>query len=395
MRIAYCLTHPIQYQSPLIRHLLAGGVDLHVIYGNDATARTYHDQGFGQKLAWDVPLLEGYPGTVLNADEPPGSNHQRRAHFQRQVAAVLDRGKFDAMWVHGWAHPFTQAVWAEARQRRMPLMLRGETFLGCVRGGWLRRQLHRFVFSRKFRQVSAFLAVGTLNHQLYTAYGVHEERVFHMPYAVDNAFFQARAREAKPNREKLRAELGIESGRPVVLFTGKLIGVKDPATLIRAVGRLAGEGNTPVLLMVGDGEMRPELESLANELAPGQVKFLGFRNQTELPALYDLCDVFVLPSAHEPWGLVVNEVMNGGKPIIVSDQVGCSPDLIRAGENGDIFRAGHSDHLCAKLRPWLQDADLRERGGIRSLELINRWSFAECLVGIRLAIRKLEFHHHV
>ncbi|MDP1589918.1 MAG: glycosyltransferase, partial [Prosthecobacter sp.] len=124
MRIAYFLTHPIQYQSPMIRHLLAGGVDVHVIYGNDATARAYFDPGFGKSVVWDVPLLEGYPSTVLNAEDPPGSNLQRKAYFQRQVAAVFDREKFDAVWVHGWSHPFTQAAWSQARQRKIPLMLR-------------------------------------------------------------------------------------------------------------------------------------------------------------------------------------------------------------------------------------------------------------------------------
>jgi glycosyltransferase involved in cell wall biosynthesis len=419
MRIAYFLTHPIQYQSPLIRHLRVGGVDVHVIYGNDATARAYFDKGFGQQLAWDVPLLDGYPSTVLNAEDPKGSPKEQLIHFERQISALLNQEHFDAVWVHGWAHPFTQAAWRQARSRKIPLMLRGETFLGCVRGGKLRRLAHKLIFSRKFREVSAFLAVGKLNAELYRAYGVESRRIFRAPYVVDNAFFQKRCQEAAPNREKLRAELGLEAGRPVILFCAKLIDVKSPEVLIRAVGGMVGDVGAlakvrdddsetganshlplqthalanaptePVLLMVGDGELRPSLEKLALETAPGRVKFLGFRNQSELPALYDLCDVFVLPSGFEPWGLVVNEVMNAGKTVVVSDQVGSGPDLVREGENGSIFPAGDVAGLTQILDRWCGDEAARERAGHQSLEIISHWGFDEVLAGLREATKQL------
>lgn len=401
MRIAYFLTHPIQYQSPLIRHLRAGGVDVHVVYGHDATARAYFDKGFGQRLAWDVPLLDGYPSTVLNTEEPKGGLKKQRAHFERQIMTLLEKEKFDAAWVHGWAHPFTQAAWRQARGRKMPILLRGETFLGCVRGGKLRRLAHKLIFTRKFREVSAFLAVGKLNAELYRAYGVESRRIFQAPYVVDNAFFQKLCQEATPHREKLRAELGIEPGRPVILFCAKLINVKSPDVLIRAVGGLAGAPakvrasgdrvlanapTEPVLLMVGDGELRPSLEKLASEVAPGRVKFLGFRNQSELPGLYDLCDMFVLPSTFEPWGLVVNEVMNAGKTVVVSDQVGSGPDLVREGVNGSIFHAGDVMALSQVLDRWCGDASARERAGGTSLEIISKWGFDEVLAGLKEAL---------
>lgn len=387
MRIAYFLTHPIQYQSPLIRHLRAGGVDLHVIYGNDATARAYFDKGFGKQLAWDVPLLDGYPSTVLNAEDPKGSVKEQRVHFERQIAALLEKEAFDAVWVHGWAHPFTQAAWRQARARFLPILLRGETFLGCVRGGKLRRLAHKLIFSRKFREVSAFLAVGKLNAELYRAYGVESSRIFRAPYVVDNAFFQQRCLEAAPHREKLREELGIEPGRPVILFCAKLIDVKSPGVLIRAVGGMETQAQC---LLVGDGELRPSLEKLAHEVAPCRIKFLGFRNQSELPALYDLCDVFVLPSGFEPWGLVVNEVMNAGKTVVVSDQVGSGPDLVREGKNGSIFLAGNVPCLTQILDRWCSDAAARERAGRQSLEIISKWGFDEALMGLREAAKQLQ-----
>jgi glycosyltransferase involved in cell wall biosynthesis len=152
---------------------------------------------------------------------------------------------------------------------------------------------------------------------------------------------------------------------------------------------LANAPTEPVLLMVGDGELRPSLEKLAHEAAPGRVKFLGFRNQSELPALYDLCDVFVLPSGFEPWGLVVNEVMNAGKTVVVSDQVGSGPDLVREGENGSIFPAGDVAGLTQILDRWCGDAAAREQAGHQSLEIISQWGFDEVLVGLREGLKQL------
>jgi glycosyltransferase involved in cell wall biosynthesis len=143
--------------------------------------------------------------------------------------------------------------------------------------------------------------------------------------------------------------------------------------------------------MVGDGELRPALEKLAAEAAPGRVKFLGFRNQSELPALYDLCDVFVLPSAFEPWGLVVNEVMNAGKTVVVSDQVGSGPDLVREGENGSIFPAGDVAALARKLDQWCGNQAAREEAGRKSLEIISKWGFDAVLDGLRMTAHSLGY----
>jgi glycosyltransferase involved in cell wall biosynthesis len=405
MKLVYCLTHPIQYQAPLIRHLRACGVDVEVVYATDITAGAYRDEGFGKSVSWDIPLLEGYPHRVLFSGEPLPSGLGGFRRYRDAIGAVLDDSKPAAVWVHGWGNAYPLAALSAARRRKLPVLMRGETSLDCLHGGRLRRMAHRLVLTMLFRSVSQFLAIGTANQEFYRCHGVPEKRIHLVPYAVDNAFFQARAAEAKPNREKLRAELGVEPGRPIILFCGKLIGVKAPETLIRAVGRvvgapakvrdsenrvLANAPTAPVLLMAGDGELRASLEKLAAEAAPGLVKFLGFRNQTELPAFYDLCDVFVLPSVFEPWGLVVNEVMNAAKPVIVSDKVGAGHDLVRAGVNGEVFRAGDVDDLYGKLLPWLHDAEKRVRGGQESQRIINRWGFDENLRGLKEALKVME-----
>jgi glycosyltransferase involved in cell wall biosynthesis len=372
MKLLYALPHPVQYQSPLVRYLVAKGLDLEVVYARDEQA--FFDPEFNREVAWDLPLREGYPSTVL---EGVGD----RASLSQALVAQARRIGAQAIWAHGWSQPMDLAAWEVAARLRLPLLIRGDSTLQGRRGGPLRRWLHHQIYTRRFRRVAACLAVGSWNADFYRAYGVTEERIISVPYAVDNAFFQRRAAEARPRRAELRRKLGLRDDPPVVLFCGKLIAKKDAATLIRALAQESAQ-----LLVVGDGDLRPQLEALAAELLPGRACFAGFRNQSELPALYELADVFVIPSTYEPFGLVVNEVMNAGKPVIASDRVGCWPDLVRPGVNGAVFPAGDAAALAAALRPFLTDPALRERAGQASLQIIHRWSFAEDLLGLQSAL---------
>lgn len=389
--LTYCLTHPIQYQSPLIRHLVNGGLSLHVAYASAPDASGYYDKEFGQSVSWDIPLLEGYPHSILNPAAPTGTLTHQTQLFENQLKAEFSARPPSALWVHGWNHPYTRAAWKIARDQNIPLLLRGETSLASVKGSFLRRLAHRCVFTLRFRQPAAFLAVGSLNKQLYRSYGVPVHKIFDVPYAVDNAFFQARVAESTPNRDKLRASLGLTPDQPVVLFCGKLIPKKDPELLLRAFAALPSltPSPPPALIFVGDGELRPHLEQLAHQLAPGQVHFTGFKNQTELPAFYDLCDLFVISSLFEPWGLVVNEVMNAAKPVIASSAVCSTPDLIDPHSNGAIFPIGDLTALTTSLHRFLSNPNLLKQAGQASLNRINSWSFQQALHGFQSAIASI------
>ena len=206
------------------------------------------------------------------------------------------------------------------------------------------------------------------------------------PYAVDNKFFEDRVRAVAPHREQLRAALGLEPDRPVLLFAGKLMPRKRPGICLRH-GYALRRGRTSALICFTLA-MEHCLPNSKSSAANGSeaVRFLGFKNQSELPAYYDLCDVFVMPTVFEPWGLVVNEVMNAGKAVIASDQVGCAPDLVRHGYNGFVYRAGDVEDLHRVLRTALNDRTRLAEMGRRSLEMINRWSFEEDVHGLRAAL---------
>jgi glycosyltransferase involved in cell wall biosynthesis len=211
-------------------------------------------------------------------------------------------------------------------------------------------------------------------------------------YSVDNEFFQQGCKTAAKTREEFRASLGLEPGRPVVLCAGKLRPDKRCDDLLKAFLQISKSGSVrpaPYLLIVGEGQERAALENLARRANPGDVRFLGFRNQSELPRFFDLCDVFAMPAVYEAWGLAINEVMNAGRAVIVSDQVGCQKDLVQHGVNGYVARARDVDDLAEGLRVVLANEQTWQAMGAESLRIIQEFSFEQNVVGLRQALQTL------
>lgn len=354
LKLAYLVTHPIQYQAPLLRAAAAApDIDLTVFFQSDISLKPHVDTGFGVEIAWDVPLLDGYRSVFLPADGPTDRIdflHPR----SRGLWAHLRREKFDVLWVHGYARAYHLKAMVMARLLGIPVLVRDDATLISKPRSPL-NHLFKFALVSVLRCLCrGFLTTGSLNAAYFRRYGVSEAEIFPMVYAVDNDFFRTRAEAAAPRRAALRAELGLESGVPIILYAAKMEPRKRPDHLLTAYAALCRElSPAPYLLMAGDGEMRPALERQAAGLE--RARFIGFQGQTRLPALFDLADVFVLPSIHEPWGLAINEAMSAGVAIIVSDEVGCAPDLVEEGGNGFVVKAGDIPALTLALRRIVAD----------------------------------------
>jgi glycosyltransferase involved in cell wall biosynthesis len=384
-RLAALVSHPIQYQVPLFRALAeTGEVDLDVLYCSSGSVGVHHDPGFGVEFAWDTPLLDGYRHSFLKNLSPIPNPSRFLGCINPGVGRALATGCYDAVWVHGWGLASCWLGFNAANRHRIPLLLRGEAN-GLKEPGSLKGCAKRFLLTRLFDQVSAFLAVGTNNAEFYTAYGVPRRKIFLAPYAVDNDFFFTRTRSPASERSSVRGREGMSPDLPVILFCGKFSGAKRPLDLLKAFQQL-GDDPKASLVFVGDGPLRVELKQYVAEHGLRRVHFLGFRNQTELPACYALADVFVLPSSFEPWGLVVNEAMCFGLPVIASDMVGAVRDLVQDGVNGFVFPAGNVEILADRLRRVLLDDGLRQRMGAQSHCNIERWGIKETVYGVLQAI---------
>ncbi len=385
-RVAVVNTHPIQYFAPLYAYLnTSPDIEVTALYLSDFSLRGATDRGFGQVVKWDLDLLAGYPHSFIGPNVKTLVPTGFSSTIVPQIWGAVRRGGFDALWIHGHGVGANLIALAAAKSIGIPVFMRCETHLGLPRVGW-KAALRKPLMSAFYRSLNGFLAIGSANRDFYRAMGVPDNRISLMPYTVDNARFTQKSALSDEHRRATRERLKISGDRPAILYVSKFMRRKHPDHLVQAAKRLSAEGLDFDLVLAGNGEMQAELEQLTRDLP--HVVMPGFINQQEMPTLLGACDIFVLPSEDEPWGLIVNEAMCAGLPVVASSEVGCSVDLIEDGGNGQTFRAGDVDGLTNALRPIVSDANLRKAMSARSRELIGRWSYRECLEGLREAVAR-------
>jgi glycosyltransferase involved in cell wall biosynthesis len=305
------------------------------------------------------------------------------------IRRILRKQAFDAVWVHGYSRLTNLQAIMAAYSMRIPVLLRAESNLNDRPRSRKTLAVKKVFFGWLRKRISAALAIGESNTAYWRHYLGEEFPIFPCSYSVDNEFFRRECAKAAESREEFRRSLGLDPRRRVILYASKLQTRKRCIDLVDAclqIARSSPPERVPYLLIIGDGEERAALESRAQDAAPGNIRFLGFRNQTELPRFYDLCNVFVLFSVNEPWGLVVNEVMNAGRPVIVTDQVGCHKNLVQNGFNGYVVKAYDTRGLADALRIVLDDDEWQTMGA-RSLQIVRSYSYDENVFGLRRALQ--------
>jgi glycosyltransferase involved in cell wall biosynthesis len=389
-RLAIVASHVIQYQDPLFRRIAAEpDIDLTVLYCWRAGMDAFHDPDMKTNVTWDIELLHGYRHRFLfNLGRARGDGGFFRFINPGIVPAMLSRS-FDAViFMTGWGTATSQLGMLACRTARVPFFIFGDSSFPPPETT-LRGKLRAKILRALFRGASGFMVSGGANADYYTHYGADPSRFFLLPFAVDNERFAAAAALAPDEREALRARFDIAPDSVAIVFSGKLVDRKDPMTLLLAYERMRLRDRA-TLVFIGDGALRESLERHAREHALSGVRFIGFINQTELPKLYAMCDVFALPSLFEPRGLVVNEAMACGLPVVVSDRCGCIGDIARDGDNALVHRTGDADDAAEKLDRLAGDAALRESMGRRSREIIGDWTFERGVVGVRAMLRTVK-----
>ena len=394
IRLAIVTTHPVQYYAPLFRDLAVGGaVEPRVFYGwEGAASGKALDRGFGTSFQWDVPLLEGYDHTFIpNTSADPGTHHFGGL-VNPTLVAEIEAWAPDAVLVYGWNYRSHLGV-LRAFHGRVPVLFRGDSTLLDERPGLkdrartlLRRALLRWVY----RHVDLALYVGQHNRAYFRAHGLCEDQLVWAPHAVENVRFEDGPDDAYAHAAAAwRADLGIAPADRVVLFAGKLERKKAPDVLLDAYRQVARDGPTSErrlhLAFVGTGPLEEALRTRGG--GDARVHFLGFQNQSRMPVAYRLADVFVLPSRGpgETWGLAVNEAMACGRPVVVTEAVGCAPDLVRSGETGYVVAPGDAPALADALRQALAEGRA-EAMGSAAAELIGAWSIPEQARRIEAAV---------
>lgn len=340
-KVLYTATHPVQYLSPLLDHLQASTeVDLHVLYGNDAGTRDTYDAGFGRATKWDIPLTARHEHTFVSRG--PRSIGSVKAREVPRLARLVRQA--DIVIVNGYATPFAALVIVSCLTTRTPYLLRSDSTGLTARSRLDPRRLWADLVSRRARGA---LSSGTRNSDVHRARGTR--RLYPVPFTVDVTRYAAAAERWSGRREELRSLLGLPPQARLVLFAGKLQPHKRPSDLVAALDRLPSDVH---VVFVGDGPLRAELEASADS---ERATFLGFVNQSSMPETLAAADLLVLPSSYEPWGLVVNEGLACGLVPVVSDAVGCAPDLVSG--VGEIFPVGDVPALAAAVSRALERLD--------------------------------------
>lgn len=375
-KIIYFLSHPIQYISPLLREL-ATKTDLTVYYYSDASVKGNRDKDFGVPVKWDTDLLSGYRHQFIrNFSRRKLLNNGFLDVFNPGVVKILRAERNAVVVVNGWSYSSDVLIILVSRLLGRKVWLRAENPLNQeLKKSRVTLFLKKIVLKRLLFKhgISKCLFIGTENRKFFEFYGVPPAKQIYTPYAVDNHYFSAMAQNLKDKTDEIKKRLNLSLNRKIILFAGKYIPKKNPMDLLGAFYRLKEQNY--ILIMVGEGRLRGDMERFIERHELSDVYLTGFINQSEISDYYAIADVFVMCSGMgETWGLSVNEAMNFGKPIIVSDTCGCSSDLVRNGRNGFIFPEGNISLLAEYIDKLLKDDILRNAAGICSSKYIQAYS---------------------
>jgi glycosyltransferase involved in cell wall biosynthesis len=303
-----------------------------VVYASDCSVRGVRDPGFAQPVAWDSDLLDGYPATVLSSglNQAPSDWNSLNG---LGISALIRKLRPDAILLNSLNYRYDLEAYATAWLQGIPVWMRCETQDNAFQRPWLKNLIRSVYYRLAYSGISRAFPIGKLNREHWLRHGLRPRQLCDALYCTPDRAAPHSLRERERRRLALRHNLSLPADQLLVAFFGKLIPKKDPSLLLQVVPHLTqGIRKRLSLLYVGSGELQEELQAQASavEACHGITTFFaGFVNQTALLDWYFAADVVVLPSrrAGETWGLVVNEALQAGCAVVVSEAVGCSADF--------------------------------------------------------------------
>ena len=373
-RIAIISTHPIQYNAPLFRLLAASDkVDIHVFYTWSQARKSVEDADFKQCIVWDIPLLEGYGYTFVKNISNYPKQHFKGLNNPDLIPAIEHWGA-DAVWIFGWNFQSHFKVMRHFKGK-LPVWFRGDSTLLNDKAGL--KSLARNVALRwVYRYVDKAFYVGINNRCYFKKYGLKEPQLVFAPHAVENSRFGGKQAEAA-SRE-WRKELGYTDDEIVMVYAGKFIDKKNLLSFVKQFKAytVMRPDSKLRLLLIGNGAQEESLRAMLDQ----KITILPFQNQSSMPVVYCVGNLFVLPSCSETWGLGVNEAMASGRAVVVTDLVGCAADLVKDGINGYYFDLEQPQNNF-RLFETIESANLQEMGKYNK-NFISKWSYQEIVEAV-------------
>jgi glycosyltransferase involved in cell wall biosynthesis len=385
-RVLIVCGHPVQYMSPLLQRMTGHPrIDVKTAYCRLRGAKAGVDPEFGANIQWDIPLLDGYDWIEI-----PNKGTDSEGFFglyNPGLWKLVREGNFDAVFCHtGYIRAsFWITYFASKLSRSAFLFGTDATSLAPRDSSRWKGPVKRAFWPLLYGLASQVVAPSSGTCDLMRSLGIPNEQVTRVPFVVDNDWWIAQSRLV--DRDAVRASWGSRPGTSVILFCAKLQPWKRPLDLLQAFAQ-ANLGNS-VLVFAGEGPLREALQSEAARLGcDDKVRFLGFVNQSQLPACYSAADLLVLPSEYEPFGLVVNEAMLCGCMAAASDQVGAGRDLIAPVDPSFIYPCGDVAALASLLRRAISDPARLARLRTAAFERMKTWSPREYIAATLEAVER-------
>jgi len=370
--IKYILSHPIQYQVPLIR-FLNNKIKIKVSYRLNTVTKKYFDREFNKKIILDKNLLSGYNYDFLKYYGPNKLSSIFPITNDFIKKNLLDETKI--VWVHGIKNWYNLILIILSYFYNKRVFVRDE-FNNIKKRSLSNILMNKIFYSFIDNFIDCYLSIGKENRKAFIDFGIDKKKIYHVPYVVDNNFFYIK------NKKKNK--------KFVILFTGKLSHRKGCDILLNSINLLNENNNfkkDSEIIIIGDGILKEELINYKKKKKLVNVKFLGFKNQTVIKKFYKRSNLFVMPSRDENWGLAINEAMAAKNAIIASNKVGAASDLLKNNYNGYIFKNNDYKDLSKKIYKTFLDKKKTIKFGENSFKIISKWSFYECYKGIDKAIK--------
>jgi glycosyltransferase involved in cell wall biosynthesis len=392
-RLAIVASHVIPYAVPLYRKLAAHpDIELTNYFCSDqGIIRRSTDPGFGCKVVWDTVSIEALRFRLLRNYWPLHDVFLAVSYINPGIFKELRRERFDAVLIVGYGFISYLLAFFAALRSHTPFIISGESptpwrpMLKKIFTSVIKRVLLPFLL----RRAGALFYIGSKAKEFYLQYfpdAEAQKKMFFTPYSVDNEHYFAKSKEYAGRKRELRLELGLPPDYPVILFLSKLIYWKRPLLLLDAFRKMKVPAT---LAYVGSGQREMLIKEYVAKYHVPRVHLFGFQNYSQTPKFYAAADVLVLPSLGESWGLVVNEAMCSGLPVIITDQVMSGFDLVRDGVNGFVIKKEDRKALIEKLDYMASHPEERERMGMESRRVMEHWNYDRCVEGYLQALRHI------
>jgi glycosyltransferase involved in cell wall biosynthesis len=360
------------YRIPVFNALARrADLDLHVIFLAETDAATRQWRVYKDEIRFSHQVLPSWRWRA----------GKHSCLINRGLWPALNAAVPQVIICGGYNYPASWEALLWARRRQVRFVLWSESTSHDARAGrpWVESLKAYFV-----RHCDRFVVPGKASFEYLRSLGSPEANIVTAPNAVDNSFFAAQAENARAHAAEFRARLQLPLR--FILFAGRLVPEKGVFDLLQAYAKLESGLRSEVgLVFAGDGVAREELANQAKRISPGMICFPGFAQREDLARLYALAETSVLPTHTDTWGLVVNEAMACGLPIIVSSVAGSSSDLVEDGWNGYVVPPRDPRKLSLAIDSLLRQPELQRRMSAHSAERIRNYSPEACAAGLAAA----------